>query len=135
MVHYNDLLDDLDGEMRRVAKFLDIPINQAVWPSLVQAARFSDMQAAADSLMPHLRLTRTDGPRSFFHKGAIGRWRDILTPDDLALYKIKFGRNLPPPWLRGSREEGKQRAIHARGPTDLTDQTSGPFGTEQKNGS
>ena len=107
MVHYNDLLDDLDGEMRRVAKFLDIPINQAVWPSLVQAARFSDMQAAADSLMPHLRLTRTDGPRSFFHKGAIGRWRDILTPDDLALYENKIRSKFTPAlaaWIEGGRK-------------------------------
>ena len=107
MVHYNDLLDDLDGEMRRVAKFLDIPINQAVWHSLVQAARFSDMQAAADSLMPHLRLTRTDGPRSFFHKGAIGRWRDILTPDDLALYENKIRSKFTPAlaaWIEGGRK-------------------------------
>jgi aryl sulfotransferase len=83
MVHYNDLLDDLDGEMRRVAKFLDIP------------------------LMPHLRLTRTDGPRSFFHKGAIGRWRDILTPDDLALYENKIRSKFTPAlaaWIEGGRK-------------------------------
>jgi aryl sulfotransferase len=89
MVHYNDLLDNLDEEMRRVAAFLDIPISNAVWPSLVQAAQFSEMQAAADSLLPHLRLTRTDGPRSFFHQGTNGRWREVLTPNDLALYDAK----------------------------------------------
>jgi aryl sulfotransferase len=114
MVHYNDLLDDLDGEMRRVAAFLDININEAMWPSLVQAAQFSEMRAAADSLMPHLRLTRADGPRSFFHKGTIGRWRDILTPDDLANYeekvRVKFSPALAA-WIEGGRNAaGEPRA-------------------------
>jgi aryl sulfotransferase len=73
MVHYNDLLDDLDGEMRRVAAFLDIAIDEAAWPSFVQSAKFSEMRAVADSLMPQPRLTRKDGARSFFHKGTSGR--------------------------------------------------------------
>ena len=117
MVHYNDLLDDLDGEMRRVAAFLDITINEAVWPSLVQAAQFSEMRAAADSLLPQLRLTRTDGPRSFFHKGTIGRWRDVLTPDDLATYEGKVRAKFTPAlaaWIeKGRIAAGEPRASAA----------------------
>ena len=41
MVNYSDLLADLDGEMRRVSAFLDIPVDEDVWPSLVTAAQFS----------------------------------------------------------------------------------------------
>ncbi|HTI84905.1 MAG TPA: sulfotransferase domain-containing protein [Acetobacteraceae bacterium] len=107
MVHYNDLLADLDCEMRRVSAFLDIAIDETVWPSLVQAARFSEMRDAADSLMPHLRLTRTDGPRSFFHKGTVGRWRDILTPDDVTIYEDKVRAKFTPAlaaWIEAGRK-------------------------------
>lgn len=39
-VHYNDLQQDRDGEMRRLAKFLDIEIPETLWPELVDAASF-----------------------------------------------------------------------------------------------
>ena len=107
MVHYNDLLENLDAEMRRVSAFVDIGVDETLWPSLVQAARFSEMRAAADSLMPHLRLTRADGPRSFFHSGTTGRWSEILTPDDLALYEAKVRAKFTPPlaaWIEGGRK-------------------------------
>jgi aryl sulfotransferase len=117
MVHYNDLLDDLDGEMRRVAAFLDIGIDEVVWPSLVQAAQFPQMRAAADSLMPHLRLSRTDGPSSFFHKGTIGRWRHVLRSDDLATYERKVREKFTPAlaaWIEGGKKAaGEPRASAA----------------------
>jgi hypothetical protein len=108
-VHYNDLLDDLDGEMRRVAAFLNVAVDESVWPTLVKAARFSEMKAAADSLMPQLRLTRTGGARSFFHSGTTGRWREVLTPTDLAQYEAKVRAKLPArlaAWIEGGRKAG-----------------------------
>ena len=44
---------DLDGEMRRIAAFLGIAVDPAVWASLVHAAEFAQMQAAGKTLMPH----------------------------------------------------------------------------------
>jgi aryl sulfotransferase len=107
MVHYNDLLDDLDAEMRRVAEFLDIPIDESIWPSLVNSARFSEMKAAADTLMPILRHIRTDGPSSFFHQGTNGRWRDVLTTDDIAIYKARVRNKFCPAlaaWIENGRK-------------------------------
>ena len=34
-VHFGDLLGDTEGEMRRIAGFLDIEIEEDVWPALV----------------------------------------------------------------------------------------------------
>ena len=39
LVHYADLLTDLEGEMRRLAARLDLEVPEDVWPSLVDAAR------------------------------------------------------------------------------------------------
>jgi aryl sulfotransferase len=111
LVHYNDLRHDLDAEMRRVAAFLGIGIDEAVWPSLVHAAGFKEMQAAGDALMPQLKTVLADGPRRFFNKGTNGRWRDVLTDDDLALYdakvREKFSSGLTA-WLEGGRHATRE---------------------------
>lgn len=106
LVHYNDLSADLDGEMRRIAAFLKIDVNETLWPELVRAARFEAMQAAGDTLMPHANRAFVGGSRRFFNKGTNGRWRDVLSADDLALYDAKVRAALPPAlaaWLEGGR--------------------------------
>jgi len=106
LVHYNDLKADLDGEMRRISTFLDIPVNEDIWPSLVNAASFESMRAAGDELMPLLKKTLADGADRFFHKGTIGRWRDVLTESDLALYEEKVRQKFSSPlaaWLERGR--------------------------------
>lgn len=105
LVHFADLLHDLDDEMRRIAAFLDIPVREAIWPSLVGAARFTAMQADADALMPQARAMFRDDTR-FFHRGTNGGWRDVLTEADLALYDAKVRAKFTPglaAWLEGGR--------------------------------
>jgi aryl sulfotransferase len=116
MVHYSDLSEDLDGEMRRIAAFLHIEVNESVWPSLVKAAGFRVMQAEGDTLMPQLRTVFVAG-RRFFHEGSNGRWRRVLTADDLALYHVKVHAKFSPglaAWLEGGRRQaGDPRDLDA----------------------
>ena len=104
--HYNDLSVDLDGEMRRISGFLGIPVNEPLWPSLVSAARFEAMQAAGEALMPQLQTAITGGTQRFFNKGTNGRWRGVLSDDDLKLYEAKARQKFTPglaAWLEGGR--------------------------------
>jgi aryl sulfotransferase len=107
MVHYNDLLANLDAEMRRVAAFLQVDINEAVWPSLVRAADFKEMQTRGEAITPGAnRLFGEGGVRRFFNKGTNGRWRGIPTDDDLASYDAKVREKFSPglaAWLEGGR--------------------------------
>jgi aryl sulfotransferase len=106
LVHYSDLKADLDGEMRRISSFLGIDVDEAIWPSLVAAASFEAMQAAGDELMPMTKAMFAEGSRRFFNKGVNGRWRDVLTEADLALYDEKVRTKLSPAlaaWLDGGR--------------------------------
>lgn len=106
LVHFNDLLSDLDGEMRRIAAFLDIPVDEAVWPALVAAARFDAMRAAGAALMPPMATTLVGGSNQFFHKGVNGRWRNLLSEADLALYAAKAREKFSPglaAWIEGGR--------------------------------
>ena len=106
LVHYQDLLDDRDGEMRRIARFLNIDPDEGLWPSLVHAAGFSAMQAVGNQLMPELSNMFIDGAGRFFNRGTNGRWRDAFAPQDLALYEMKVSEKFSPnlaAWLSSGR--------------------------------
>ncbi len=115
MVHYSDLRDDLDAEMRRITAFLGIEVDPTVWPALVSAASFKEMKAAGDTLMPYARTMFPDGARRFFNKGTNGRWRGVLTDNDLALYNAKVREKFTPglaAWIEGGRRvSGEPRAM------------------------
>ena len=91
--------------MRRVADFLDIKTDEALWPSLVRAAGFEEMRAAGDELAPLVTFL-DGGSRRFFNQGTNGRWRDVLKERDLALYDAKVREKFSPglaAWLEGGR--------------------------------
>jgi len=53
------------------------------------------------------------GAKSFLFKGTNGRWRDVLTPDELAAYASRLAEVLPPAaarWLEGGRHAADPRA-------------------------
>lgn len=107
LVHYNDLKADLPGEMRRIAGFLDIPIDEAKWPTILDHCTFDYMKANADTLSPGFSNLFEGGLKSFVHKGTNNRWRDVLTAADIQKYEDVASRNLSPDcaaWLAaGSR--------------------------------
>ncbi len=73
--------------MRRVAAFTRIEVVEDTWPELVAAARFDTMKQEAMRNDERTRLIFEGGAGRFFHKGTNGRWRDVLTENDLALYE------------------------------------------------
>jgi aryl sulfotransferase len=117
LVHYNDLKADLDGEMRRISAFLDIPVDEAIWPSLVQAATFDAMKRDGDTLLAGYERGFEGGHRSFLHKATNGRWQGAVDEEDLTHYREKIEAALSPKliaWLEGGR------AVTGD-PRDLTD--------------
>ena len=75
MVHYANLKRDLPGEIRRIAAFLEIPIDEAIFPTIVEHCTFEYMQA--DKTIEKTKQQSFKG--AFFNKGVNGRWRDLLT--------------------------------------------------------
>jgi len=96
LVHYNDLKADLPGQMRRIAAYLGIDVDEALWPSLVEAARFDTMRRDGNALMSNVASIFRGGKEAFFFKGTNGRWRDIISSEDLALYDAKVEALLSP---------------------------------------
>ena len=94
-VHFDDLKDDLDGEMRRVAAFLHLEIDEARWPRLVDRCTFASMKARGTEIGDFDRMF-IGGADSFLYKGTNGRWRDLLTPEEVAMFDEASAHRLPP---------------------------------------
>ena len=95
MVHYNDLKMNLESEMRRIASFLDIEIAEERWQQLVDAAGFTFMREHGTTLLPRAAQGWDDGAARFLHHGISGRWHDVLTPEEVAIYQARVERELP----------------------------------------
>jgi len=87
LVHYDDLVRDLEGEMRRLARRLGIAVPERRWSSLVEAATFERMRERADELAPNVSESIWHDDRAFFHAGASGQWHEQLGSADLARYR------------------------------------------------
>ena len=57
-VHFNDMQADLDAQMRRVAAFLGIEVDERRWPELVERCTFASMKARSDEISDFDRLRR-----------------------------------------------------------------------------
>lgn len=99
-VHFADLLDDLPGEIARISAFLGTALSDARRREIAGAVSFKairrDPSAAAP--MPEARAAAVwrQGLGTFFYKGTNGRWRDVLTASELALYEAAKARCLSP---------------------------------------
>ena len=111
LVHYADLLADLEGEMRRIAGFLGIDVPSDRWPGAVDRCRFESMrdQHGSGSL---LQSAFEGGESAFFNRGTSGRWREVLTAKQLARHDALVAEHLPPEaasWLEhGSLALGRR---------------------------
>ena len=104
-VHFCDLLGDTEAEMRRIAGFLDIEVEEDLWPALVADVGIETMRAQARGDDDRLSLSFQGGADRFFFKGTNGRWRETLTEAELAMYDVAAAALDPTlrAWLEGGR--------------------------------
>ena len=88
-LHYDDLLADLDGQMRQLATRLGIDVDEHRWPRLVHAATFESMRSRAHTTVPGGSVEHWVDPAAFFSRGTSGQWRDLLDDADLARYAAR----------------------------------------------
>jgi hypothetical protein len=90
LFHYADLWSDLDGEMRRVAAALGVPVDEDRWPSFVEAAGLPAMRARAAHTVPEAHLELWRSPQDFFASGGTRAWRDVLSEDELDHFRRRL---------------------------------------------
>ncbi len=94
LVHYDDLLRDLDGEMRRLADRLGFEVPEQRWSALVHAATFASMRGRATAVVPGGGVLKDVD--AFFRQGNSGGWRELLSEQEVAHYEQRVATLAPP---------------------------------------
>ncbi len=99
-IHFNDLKRDMPGEMRRIAQFLHIPIDEARWSNILEYCSFDWMKKNANKSVPLGGAFWDGGAEVFINKGVNGRWADTLSADASAEYEARAVSELGPECAR-----------------------------------
>ena len=89
LLHFSALKEDMPGEIRKIAAFLDLPIDESKWDDILEHCSFDYMRNNAAPAVPLGGAFWEGGAKTFIHKGTNGRWRDILTEQDNANYESR----------------------------------------------
>jgi aryl sulfotransferase len=110
LIHFSAMKRDLRTAVAEIADFLDIPVTPALLGQVTAHAGFDYMKRNANRMTPLGGTIFEGGGEAFIHKGVNGRWRDVLTPADIAAYKDRALAALGPAGARwfetGEREAG-----------------------------
>jgi aryl sulfotransferase len=93
-VHFDQLKRDLPGQIRRIARFLEIDAPAESWPLITEHCTFDYMKSHGASLSPILGRAFERGADDFIYRGTNGRWREVLTVDDVHRYEAHMLKNL-----------------------------------------
>ncbi len=107
LLHFNDMKADLAGQIRAIAAFLEIPIDETTFPAILEHCSFDYMKAHAELAAPLGGGLWEGGARTFINKGTNGRWHDTLSPDEVEAYEARAVAELGPDcarWLAKGNE-------------------------------
>jgi aryl sulfotransferase len=84
----------MQGEMRRMADFLDIQVDPARWDAIFEYCSFDWMKANATKSVPLAGAFWDAGAKVFINQGVNGRWSDTLTAEESAAYEERAVQEL-----------------------------------------
>ena len=111
LVHFNNLKRDPQAQIRRIAGFLGIEVEESLWPAILRHCSFDYMKQHGAQFSSILARGFENGASDFFHRGENSRWRNTLTPDDVRKYERHASAQLSPEcahWL--ATGEGIEKA-------------------------
>ena len=94
MIHFASLKSDMPREIRGIAEFLEIPIQSSRWNAILDHCSFDYMKKNATKCVPLGGLFWDGGAETFINKGTNGRWREVLTAEDIARYELHARKEL-----------------------------------------
>ena len=79
-VHYEDLIADIVGELERLAGFLSIDVPSEVLHQIVTAYQVAQIKVDGRKI-----------GRLHFNRGLVGRFKEVMSPEELDLCRQHFG--------------------------------------------
>ena len=97
LIHFADMIGDTEREIRRIAAFLGIDdVPDDAWATITKNVSFAEMKKHGEKYAPGAGSFWKGGADTFINKGTNGRWREVLTDQDLELYDAACERALTP---------------------------------------
>ena len=87
LVHFADLKADLPEQIRRIAEFLAIDIDETSWPAIVEHCSFAYMKQHAAETAPLGGIIWEGGAGTFINRGTNGRWEHVLSESESRTYE------------------------------------------------
>jgi len=103
LINFSELKADLEGSIRAIADFLSI-VPSVDFTKITEHCSFDYMRQHGAEIVPNGGASFFGGAKSFINKGTNGRWRDVLSADEVAEYEAKALAELGPEcaaWLAG----------------------------------
>lgn len=93
-MHFMDMKRDPLAAIARIAGFLGLDDTPELLQAVHRATAFDSMRASAHRYVPGAGRGLWHDEQSFFRVAGTRRWRDILTPADLAAYDARMAATL-----------------------------------------
>jgi len=87
LLHYNNLKDDLEGSVRDIASFLEIPINEDKMGDILYHCSFDYMKGHGEPIVPLNGGLWEGGAKTFVRKGVNNDWKGEFLESDCLRYE------------------------------------------------
>lgn len=87
LIHFAKLKEDMPGEIKKLALFLNIDIDPSSWEAILEHCSFDYMKKNGAKSVPLGGAFWEGGADTFINKGTNGRWKDLLTKEDNEHYE------------------------------------------------
>jgi len=94
LIHFGKIKEDMPGEIKKVADFLEIEIDPAKWDAILEHCSFDYMKKHSIKSVPLGGAFWDGGSDTFINKGVNGRWKDTLSKEDSDRYEKMCIENL-----------------------------------------
>lgn len=94
LINFGKLKEDMPGEIKKVADFLNIEIDPAKWDAILEHCSFDYMKKHSIKSVPLGGAFWDGGSDTFINKGVNGRWKDTLSEEDSERYEKMCIENL-----------------------------------------
>mmetsp|Transcript_87816 Transcript_87816/g.183566 ORF Transcript_87816/g.183566 Transcript_87816/m.183566 type:complete len:322 (-) Transcript_87816:138-1103(-) len=95
-VHFNNMLEDLPREIKRIGDFLGIDVTDEMAAKITEVTSFSSMKQNAAAVAPAGGAAWKGGAADFIFKGTNGRWKGVLTDENVQAYEAKVKEEFSP---------------------------------------
>lgn len=89
LIHFSELKRDLAFEIRQIATFLEIEIDESRWGQILEHCSFEWMKQNATKSVPLGGAFWDGGAQTFIHKGTNGRWKETLSQPESEEYEAR----------------------------------------------